>query len=327
MRQLSLLEAGLGLAEDYQQHGLLRFREMRVHSGATGRIDWPRTLHRTQPTPMERSVFYAEPRRRSLASHDDHVLTQLHAITIRDIFNRFFGQPIDLKIEPPGNNFLQRQIGLVMAKYRGRLYQEHQLSVVQMIEAYWSQKPSGARSIDAKWEYTEKFPNIWEEMCRAVISGGGADAIAWPSGRYVAADGQDLGAGLRLVTDFVRKVDGRVIVFDAKFYNSNALPDTYSVLKQLAYGFFLSREWHDRGVESDHITHVFLFPTHLNLDGELAHLRGQHTLTPLGRSVAMAAPIFLVYLDYGMIVNSYLRHSSVDINSVLRRMISPAPSK
>ena len=67
-------------------------------------------------------------------------------------------------------------------------------------------------------------------MCRNVIGGARANEEAWPSGRYLGSDGRDIGAGFRLVTDFVLKVDGRVIVFDAKFYTSDSLPDTYSVL-------------------------------------------------------------------------------------------------
>ena len=46
-RNLSVIEAGLALAEDYRQHGLMRFHEMRIHGGPTGRIDWARTLQRT----------------------------------------------------------------------------------------------------------------------------------------------------------------------------------------------------------------------------------------------------------------------------------------
>ena len=88
-RDLTVIEAGLGLAEDYRRNGLLRFREMKVHGGPIGRIDWARTLQRTIPTPTRRSVIYVEPQRRRLASRNDHALTQLHASTIRDIFDRF----------------------------------------------------------------------------------------------------------------------------------------------------------------------------------------------------------------------------------------------
>jgi len=196
-----------------------------------------------------------------------------------------------------------------------------------MIEAYWDQNLQQARSIDAIWEYTERFEVIWEEMCRKVIAGVSGDASAWPSGRYVGASGEDLGAGLRLVADFVRHVDEHVLVFDAKFYTSDALPDTHSVLKQLAYGFFLSREWHDRGAPSDRIIHVFLLPKHKNLGGHIAHLRGQHLVSPAGRSVALGAPIFLVDLDYGAIASAYLNYTAVDVDLIRRLIVADIAAK
>jgi len=315
--QLSVIEAGLGLAEDYRQHGLMRFREMRVHGGPTGRIDWARTLQRGIATPTAQSVIFAEPQRRHLAFRDDHPLTQLHATTIRDVFERFFGQRVDLEVEPPCNELYRWQYGGVLSRCRGRLYQERQLSIVQLIEAYWKQNFKGARSVDTTWEYTEKFAVLWEEMCRNVIGGASVDGKAWPSGRYVGSNGRDLGTGLRLVADFVRKVDGHVIVFDAKFYTSDSLPDSYSVLKQLAYGFYLSREWHNSGVPPHNLIHVFLFPTFRNLSGYHASLRGRHVVSPSGRSSAMAAPIFLVDLDYGAVVSAYLRYGAIDVNAIL----------
>ena len=142
------------------------------------------------------------------------------------------------------------------------------------------------------------------------------DPSAWPSGRYVATNGKDLGAGLRLVPDFVRTAYGYVIVFDAKFYTTDALPDSYSVLKQLAYGLFLSEEWHDSGIPPERIIHVFLFPKLGNLGGRTASMRGQHKISPQGRAASMRAPIFLVDLDYETVANAYLRHREIEVGIV-----------
>jgi hypothetical protein len=199
------------------------------------------------------------------------------------------------------------------------VYQDRQQAIIALMGTYWALvNANAARHADTEWDSTDAFHSVWEQMCKAVVGGTAPTTLgAWPTGQYDDLDGHRIDRGLRLIPDFVRLADDHLIVFDAKFYNAGKPPPTHDVLKQLAYGFYLSAEWSSQGHPVDRVRHVFLMPyMSSRRPGDDVRVVGRHRVTP-ARSSAMAADIWLIQLDYPALAQRYLRGEQLHARDLL----------
>jgi hypothetical protein len=317
---LGVVEAGLELVSDYQDQGLLRFRRQVLAQSDRGRIDWPRTVTRESAFFCEDAPLYLRPHRRLLKYDDAHPLTHAHATTLADACRQMGLQQTGATLVPH-ESVSPSRIRRTLLVERSRVYRDRDLRVCQLIGAYWSGRELASLVVRrADWDVTDNFELVWEEMCRVVLGGRRRpEGLDMPGGRYFALDGEPIGmgSGLDLRPDILlAERDSRdVLVLDAKFYTANALPKTADILKQLAYGHFLSASWRPALKAPRLVTNAFLFPA-LWDGGNWVRVVGRHVVHG-GAGKPMGADIWLVEADYRRVANAYAARRRLDPQALM----------
>jgi len=302
---LHWIECILELLDDYLERGLLRYERRTTSRSPRGRIDWPTTVRREFACHFDDSSLYLTPFRCVVEAQEDHPLTELHAETIRQLCKLFGAESA---FEVPGWAAKPITPGRAMEtliRERNRIFRDQDRRVLKLLERYWLGadvwRMKGFRG-DLLW--TDQFEFVWQRMAERVIGGSRSNGRGLPRGRYDEDGIEHRGLDLRpdLVTDIP---GGTRIVFDAKYYTSNAMPSSGDVLKQLAYSYFSSSRW-DQSLP-ERVVNIFLLPA--DSPRESVRLSGRHQLVELNSQQVgrpLADDIWLFRIDYRALAKSYL---------------------
>lgn len=311
----SIFEAYYLLLIDFMESGVFIFSKRKTNQIRKGRINWQRTINKSNLIISGESLIYESPYYMNNSILYNHPLTILYGIHLLEI-EKATGIKMNLNsqykkaIEDNKRAVYTREI---LDEYRSSMYSDRQRKVFKILESINdnSRKLNKTPS-NRNLYYLENINDLWEHMLKQILEDQYHDFNrCFPEGSYNLniKNYNSIRSGLRMIPDIVKEYNDKLYIIDAKNYQpliNNTVPGTADINKQILYRYFLSKEFNknNKYVLKD-IKNIFLLPN--ELEGEIIRKIGTHKLSNVDSTIA---DIYLYQVDYDSIVEAYISNEN-----------------
>lgn len=321
----SIFEAYYLLLMDYINLGPFVFTETRTNEHIKGRINWNRTINKSNLLMSGDNLIYINPYYTNKNIQYNHPLTIIYGMHLLNI-ERAAGLKINIhnqyrkSIE---NNKKSINISGVLDNFRTSMYSDRERKVINLLYIINDKNRKLDRvSKKTNLYYLENLNNIWESMLKDILDDEYYSfKNIFPRGQYnLNIEGENFRkTGLRIIPDIIKEHNNQLYIIDAKNYlphiNKN-LPGSVDINKQILYRYFLSKEFNDKNkFRLEDIKNIFLLPN--DLEGEIIRRIGDHKIVDMDNTIG---DISLYQVDFNSIVDAYINNDNEVKDKILRVM-------
>lgn len=262
------IEAYLWIFRDFLKNGIYKDSESYFCVNGNGKISWKNTIKRGKTYLGENNLIYKDLIKRNTKYNVDNEITKIHKICAQKalyIFGPFYGiasRKMKTKItEELKNNWLG-----ILKEELIISYNDHKIELLKkLIDLLQSQDVSKFNSLEFNL-VTKDYDYIFERLIDEKF--GNVNSSEYNSqGEISLIDSKNIkNAGqLRPDTINVDKKDGRIYIFDSKYYTygfseDGTLPDVSSINKQITYAEYINNPLNNLNPDKKDIYNIFVLP-------------------------------------------------------------------
>lgn len=246
------IHAYLYIINDFLHNGYYQQKEQEYKRSSSGKISWARTIKQIRPQVIDGSAVYLDFITHHTNHNENELITKIHKFCVHECFEKLgylFSSYIPQKSPLVFNKNLF--IAVIKTKISVTFNESELLLFKNMLDVI--------NSMDFKGEKkdfifgTENFHHIWEQLVDQVYGESDKDSfypkVYWKlknSSKSFSFSGKrnSLRPDTIMITDR-GKDNQKIFVLDSKYYrygatkNPNHLPDSASVIKQIAYAQYI----------------------------------------------------------------------------------------
>jgi len=244
---------------DYVNFGFIRESERNETTSGSGRIDWSKTLRKSQPLWTTSGPVYLSPIRiNTIYSHQDIMQIQSYCLKLADFhIGWLYGRkkPILRQWSSAKLFWARNKIEL----FKRQTFDSRISKLLRSMQIILSNQVDDSRNIEGYYNIgiqgNTAVGDMWEKMVEGVF-GSGKHGQYSPQAIYTYANQSSSAAAGSMELDSIR-FDGSICtVIDAKYYGER-LPATSDINKQITYG-----EWVAKKLEGEdlQVQNLFMLP-------------------------------------------------------------------
>lgn len=289
----SAFEAYYLLLEDYMKYGVFIFSEKSTNQKQKGRINWNKTINRSNLIISDDSLIYSSPYHMNNNIIYNHPLTILYGIHLLEI-EKHTELKINLNhqyekiIEDKRRTISPKEI---FDNYKSSMFSDRHRKVFKILEIINRKSRALSKTKSNKELY---YLNIEENA--------------------------EVKTGSRMIPDIIKEYKDRLYIIDAKNYLphiKNNLPASSDINKQVLYRYFLSKEFSKTNkYDLKNIKNIFLLPS--DLQGATIKKIGIHKFSNIENEMG---DIHLYQIDFNSVVNSYINKKR-EIKEIILEILS-----
>lgn len=320
----SIFEAYYLLFIDYMEMGLFLFTERKTNRKQRGRLNWNRTINKSNLIVAGDNLIYDNPYYKNRNILYNHPLTVLYGIHLLEIEA---ATEIKININSHYKNIIKNNkrninINEVLKKYKYSMYSDRERKVFNILESInRNTRKLDKKETDLNLHYLENLNNLWEHMLKNILDDQYHEFNnCFPKGRYnlEIEDESYNPSGISIIPDLIREYKGKLYIIDAKNYlphiNKN-MPTSADINKQIIYRLFLSKEFNDKNkYKLEDIKNIFLLPN--DLEGKIIRKIGIHEFENVENEIG---DIFIYQVDFDSVLEAYLDKKKGVSDEILKR--------
>lgn len=244
------IHAYLFIISDFLNHGYFTQKETVYKKSPSGKINWSRTIKQVRPQLVNESIFYFD----FITQHTDYnqneLISQIHKYCVWECFSKIGYLFSSFIPQKPAIKFNKILFNSVIKIQAAKTFNENNLLLFKNMLDVINYLDSS--NVNKNFIYgTQNFHHIWEALVDSVYGEKDKEKF-YPKVYWKLKNGksysQDKFNSLRPDTIMITnrgKPGQKIFVLDSKYYrygatkNPNHLPDSSSVVKQIAYAQYI----------------------------------------------------------------------------------------
>lgn len=290
---------------DYVNYGFIREPERNETNHGGGRIDWLKTLRKSQPLWTKNGPVHLSPIRiNTIYSHQDIMQIQSYCLKLADFhIGWLYGRKKPILRQWSSAKLLWARNKIELFKrqtFDGRISKllrsmqvilSNQVDDTRNVEGYYNIGIQGSTAVG----------DMWERMVEGVL-GSGKHGQYSPQAIYTYANQTSNVAPGNMELDSIRFDDSKCTVIDAKYYGER-LPATSDINKQITYAEWVAKKHEGENIQ---VHNLFILP------GEILHPHheyiGYATMDILEDKSKPYHKVHLKRIDFYQLMKMYLRN-------------------
>ena len=244
------IHAYLFIISDFLNHGYFTQKETVYKKSPSGKINWSRTIKQVRPQLVNESIFYFD----FITQHTDYnqneLISQIHKYCVWECFSKIGYLFSSFIPQKPAIKFNKILFNSVIKIQAAKTFNENNLLLFKNMLDVINYLDSSNENKNFIYG-TQNFHHIWEALVDSVYGEKDKEKF-YPKVYWKLKNGksysQDIFNSLRPDTIMITnrgKPGQKIFVLDSKYYrygatkNPNHLPDSSSVVKQIAYAQYI----------------------------------------------------------------------------------------
>lgn len=244
------IHAYLFIISDFLNHGYFTQKETVYKKSPSGKINWLRTIKQVRPQLVNESIFYFD----FITQHTDYnqneLISQIHKFCVYECFSKIGYLFSSFIPQKPAIKFNKILFNSVIKIQAAKTFNENNLLLFKNMLDVINYLDSSNENKNFIYG-TQNFHHIWEALVDSVYGEKDKEKF-YPKVYWKLKNGksysQDKFNSLRPDTIMITnrgKPGQKIFVIDSKYYrygatkNPNHLPDSSSVVKQIAYAQYI----------------------------------------------------------------------------------------
>ena len=244
------IHAYLFIISDFLNHGYFTQKETVYKKSSSGKINWSRTIKQVRPQLVNESIFYFD----FITQHTDYnqneLISQIHKYCVWECFSKIGYLFSSFIPQKPAIKFNKILFNSVIKIQAAKTFNENNLLLFKNMLDVINYLDSSNENKNFIYG-TQNFHHIWEALVDSVYGEKDKEKF-YPKVYWKLKNGksysQDKFNSLRPDTIMITnrgKPGQKIFVIDSKYYrygatkNPNHLPDSSSVVKQIAYAQYI----------------------------------------------------------------------------------------
>lgn len=244
------IHAYLFIISDFLNHGYFTQKETVYKKSPSGKINWSRTIKQVRPQLVNESIFYFD----FITQHTDYsqneLISQIHKFCVYECFSKIGYLFSSFIPQKPAIKFNKILFNSVIKIQAAKTFNENNLLLFKNMLDVINYLDSSNENKNFIYG-TQNFHHIWEALVDSVYGEKDKEKF-YPKVYWKLKNGksysQDKFNSLRPDTIMITnrgKPGQKIFVIDSKYYrygatkNPNHLPDSSSVVKQIAYAQYI----------------------------------------------------------------------------------------
>lgn len=240
------IHAYLFIISDFLNHGYFTQKETVYKKSPSGKINWSRTIKQVRPQLVNESIFYFD----FITQHTDYnqneLISQIHKFCVYECFSKIGYLFSSFIPQKPAIKFNKILFNSVIKIQAAKTFNENHLLLFKNMLDVINYLDSSNENKNFIYG-TQNFHHIWEALVDSVYGEKDKEKF-YPKVYWKLKNGKSYSQNkynsLRPDTIMITnrgKQNQKIFVLDSKYYrygatkNPNHLPDSSSVVKQIAY--------------------------------------------------------------------------------------------
>ena len=277
------IHAYLYIINDFMNHGYYKQKEQIYKRGTNGKTSWSRTIKQIRPSLIDENPLYLD----FITSHTNHneseLITLIHKFCVHECFEKLGFLFSSYVPEKAPLQFNKSLFTSVIKTRASSTFNENELLLLKNMLDVINSLDSNGEKKDFLFG-TDNFHHIWERLVDTVFGEDDKESfypkVYWKfngSDKTFTFSNQEKKNSLRPDTIMIvnrGKENQKIFVLDSKYYrygttkNPNHLPDSSSIIKQLAYAEYIDNEENRTKlpenirafIKTENIYNVFIMP-------------------------------------------------------------------
>lgn len=275
------IHAYLYIINDFLNHGYYQQKELIYRLSTSGKISWARTIKQIRPQLIDGSAVYLDFITHHTNHNENELITLIHKFCVHECFEKLgylFSSYIPQKSPLAFNKNLFTAV--IKTKASSTFNESELLLFKNMLDVINSMDSNGEKK-DFIFG-TDNFHHVWEQLVDQVYGESDKDSfypkVYWKfKNSSKAFSFSEKRNSLRPDTIMITnrgKENQKIFVLDSKYYrygatkNPNHLPDSASVVKQIAYAQYIDNVDNRKNmpcdvssfIKSENIFNAFIMP-------------------------------------------------------------------
>ena len=275
------IHAYLYIINDFLNHGYYQQKEQIYRRSTSGKISWARTIKQIRPQLIDGSAVYLDFITHHTNHNENELITLIHKFCVHECFEKLgylFSSYIPQKSTLAFNKNLFTAV--IKTKASSTFNESELLLFKNMLDVIISMDSNGEKK-DFIFG-TDNFHHVWEQLVDQVYGESDKDSfypkVYWKlKNSSKAFSFSEKRNSLRPDTIMITnrgKENQKIFVLDSKYYrygatkNPNHLPDSASVVKQIAYAQYIDKADNRKNmpcgvssfINSENIYNAFIIP-------------------------------------------------------------------
>lgn len=251
------IHAYLFIISDFLNHGYFTQKETVYKKSSSGKINWSRTIKRIRPTLINEDIIYTNFITRHINYNENELISQIHRYCVWECFSKIGYLFSSFVPQKPAIKFNKTLFNSVIKIKASKSFNENDLFLFKNMLDVVNYLDSSSDNKNFVFG-TQNFHHIWEALVDSVY--GEKDKEKFYPKVYWKLKNQNTKQqklidfsnskynSLRPDTIMITnrgKQNQKIFVLDSKYYrygatqNPNHLPDSSSVVKQIAYAQYI----------------------------------------------------------------------------------------
>ena len=293
------IHAYLYIINDFLNHGYYQQKEQIYRRSASGKISWSRTIKQIRPQIIDGSVIYLDFITQHTNHNENELITLIHKFCVHECFEKLgylFSSYIPQKSPLAFNKNLFTAV--IKTKASSTFNESELILFKNMLDVINSMDSSGEKKNFIFG--TDNFHHVWEQLVDQVYGESDKDSfypkVYWKlknsSKTFSFSEKRN---SLRPDTIMITNrgsENQKIFVLDSKYYrygatkNPNHLPDSASVVKQIAYAQYIDNQDNREKLPCDVSTHIsseniynaFIMPADNNAPENIGYVSADYVL-------------------------------------------------
>lgn len=326
------IHAYLYIINDFLNHGYYQQKEQIYRRSTSGKISWARTIKQIRPQLIDGSVVYLDFITHHTNHNENELITLIHKFCVHECFEKLGYLFSSYEPQKSPLTFNKNLFTAVIKNKASTTFNESELLLFKnMLDVINSMNSSGEKK---DFIYgTDNFHHVWEQLVDQVYGESDKDFF-YPKVYWKFKDStkpfsfSEKRNSLRPDTIMITnrgKENQKIFVLDSKYYrygatkNSNHLPDSASVVKQIAYAEYIDNEANRQKlpeciapfVRGDKIFNAFILPGDCDKPENIGYVSADYVLTQNSKiSKKTYYKIYGILLDIKSLMYKHIPHDS-----------------
>lgn len=229
------------IIEHYLKYGLYKKNNNQPLLNKNGKTDWKKTLNNTEPIYLRGKIIYNELYTRSNVREENIItLIQKHCLSVSTkILGWLYG--IDYK-QTEEINLSTNEMLYYLNKELYSINEDNKKNIIkEMINLISGTNTSNILQNKEVAIGRYHFDKVWEKILKKELFLSFNEYKCLPNTYYIDSNGNKI-TNSDLYPDMIIKEKDTIIIIDAKYYQSNTLPASSDICKQLFYAQYIKHK-------------------------------------------------------------------------------------
>lgn len=312
------------LLKDYINNGLYQNREKTIRQNSNGKINWKKTIQKTQPVTSNKGFVYLEPYF-ELTRNTDTLITEIekYCLQVANVFFSWLFGEIRIQNSIFGDqhisymqSILKKELMVSFTDYKKTLIQ-HLLNILNGLDD----------DLDNSRVYsygTYNYEVVWENLLKDIFNNVKLDEF-FPKTKWnlIKLNRKIDNSSLRPDSIYYDRETGKYYILDAKYYRSyldlreGTLPATTDIEKQITYGDEICEK---EGIDPNNVYNAMIIPYNkfdnsFGLNDDIQFLGMSESSWVSG--VYPYQNVQLLFMDTTYVIKHWKRSSDQEINYLI----------